>query len=291
MNLTVNPASLTADELDKRITVAFQTDALEELHVLVEERLGRNEAISGASRRLMLLRQAADLDIIREKETWRLGDNDTFFAYLQRRKQEYVERGYDAEADLLVVKEYSTIEAWCNIIRHYHERHGYSLETLAGILKTKLEVASGTCNLWDAAHDNQIDPDMEMLLFDASVSNSQLLARYSVLKGERGEDAEVDDDSFESIDGGREGINDFADGGVVGENDFVDSPVEDDNKESERDYVGVRAILNTETGIVSTWIRRGRSDVRVKLGRFDVQDPDLRQIILGLCEEWRVTLE
>ena len=277
-------SSLSADDLDKRITVAQQTQNLPMLHVLIEERLQRNEVISGATRRLMLLKQAIDLNIIRENETWRLGDFDTFYEYLARRRQEYESRGYDAESDLLVVRGYPTIEAWCNIIRHYHMRHALKLEVLAGIPKSKLEIASGTCNVWDAEHEGQIDPDLLNLLVDDAVASEDMLSLYANRKKAEGIEPQIEDGEPITTD-------DPPAGEDKEETAHQTAPELDEKDYDPRNDQELGVSLDTETGFLVAWVRRKGTEIPTNIGRLDVKDDGKRDLILSLCKSWRITLK
>lgn len=267
---------LPADELDRHIQVALVTKDKPALHLLVEERLHRNEVISGASRRLCLLRQAFDLDLINSNETWREGHAETFFDYLRHRRLEYEQRGYDAESDLLCVKGYGTVMSWLNIVLHYHHRHAMPLEQLAGIPKGKLEVASGACNLYDATHEDEMDAELRHLLLDDSVTADTLLERYYAGKEEAPalEGAEIEGDAGAEV-GGDDGQ--VADGG---EDFAADVP---DPADEELDIV-----LNTETGELTAWVNHGRGALPVALGLLRVKDSNAHPLIINLCQSWGI---
>lgn len=279
--LAQNLGDISPDELDRRISIEMQArDNIPQLHLLIEERLGRNEVISGASRRMMLLRQAADLNVMRDFETWKQGSWESFYEYMKDRKAEYERRGFDSEADILVVKGYSTTESWCNIVRHYVDRHGWSVERLSYVPKRKLEIASGTCNIWDVAHDGEADPDMMDLLFDSSVSADDILTLYSQRKKKEGVEIEITKPHIDDIP-------DDADdeGGDRERGDYEPKEPEDDPDEE------MRVVLDTEDGKLTAWVRHGRSEVPMVLGRLDVRNGDKREIIVNLCSTWRVVLE
>lgn len=246
---------------------------------MAEERLTRDEVVSGVSRRMSLMRQALDLDLIREHETWRLGDYASFFAYLQERKLHYERNGYDAEGDVLAVKGYVTIEAWGNIVRHYHKRHGLPLDLLAYAPKGKLEVASGACNLWDADHAGEMDPDLRDLLFDQTVTAPNLLAEYAERKREQGIEPPVMLDRDGKPEMGETDPDAEAGDGGKGS---------DDPQPEERE---LDVALDTETGVLTAWQRNGNGHVPLELGRLNVRREDARALILNLCATWGIRLQ
>lgn len=281
--LAQNLGDISPEELDKQIRIEMQArDNIGHLHLLVEERLGRNEVISGASRRLMLLKQAADLNIMRDYETWKQGTWESFYEYLKDRKAEYERRGFDSEADVLVVKGYSTTESWCNIVRHFVDRHGWSMELLSTVTKRKLEVVGGTCNAWDALHDGQADPELMNLLFDNSVSSDDILTMYAKLKKKDGVNVEIDAPHLDEMPDEEERDGDER-------TDYERDTSSDDDDDDGGDEM--RVVLDTEDGKLTAWVKHGKSEVPMTLGKLDVRNDDKREIIVNLCQTWRVILQ
>lgn len=278
-------ASLSAEELDKHLSIAVTVDDKPAIHALAEERLSRDEFISGVSRRLGMLRQVVDLDLISRHETWRLGNYDSFYAYLAERKREYEQRGYDSDGDILVVKGYSTVLAWSNIINHFHRRHGIALDLLSYVPKSKLEVVSGACNRWDVNHDDQMDRDMYELLFDTTVTKEDILLVYAERKRRNGEQIPIADSGAEITAPAENGQSEN-DGGESDENGAGDAGADDAPPDDELDVT-----MDTETGVLLAWVRRGSGHLPLEIGRFYIKNENARDMVLNLCETWRIRLK
>lgn len=280
LDVALKPDLLSADELDKQLSIAVATGDKPSIHALAEERLSRDEFISGFSRRKAMLLQTLDLDLIREHETWRLGDYPSFYAYLNERRLEYEGQGYDSEADILVVKGYSTVLAWSNIVAHFHRRHNIPIELLSYVPKGKLETVSGVCNRWDAAHDDQMDQDLHELLFTATVTKDDILPLYAKRKKLQGIAVPVDDTGGKIEPKAEDEDRELDGGGETDGSDESDPP-----EQRELDIT-----MDTETGELTAWLRRGKGHVPMVFGRLYVKSGDKYDMIINLCETWRVRL-
>ena len=279
--LALVPSSLSEDELEKRLSIAVATDDKPTIHALAEERLSRHEYMSGVSRRHSMLLQTIDLDLMRLHETWRLGHYESFYAYLKERRVEHERRGFDAEGGVLVAKNYSTVMAWSNIVSHFHRRHGIRLDLLAHAPKRKLEIVSGVCNRWDMLHDDEMDKDLLGLLFEESVSSEDILSLYAHRKRSNGEPEPVNDD------GGRIETDQEDEGIERRDRDEPDQDEEGGDNEQEE----LEVVLDMGSGDLTAWVRKGSGHVPARLGALLINNVDVHELIVNLCQTWRVRLQ
>ncbi len=278
--------SVTDETLDGELRLAEKSHDLKALHLLAGERLRRDQEGAVGWERLSLLRQAADLEVFQRNETYRDEGFANFLTFLHALALDYRQTHAETSESVLCLKKYVTVESYLNIIRHYHKRHGMTLELLAGFPKGKLEVLSGVCNQWDSLHADHIDADVLAVLRDEAVTSETASAAYAKLKG-RGmlSEAEANESAGKSDECQ---VQSGAGGGLDNERG---EPAEDAGDSHPPPEQRVGWTLDSETGRLTAWIPGAcEQTITKEVGVRFVDKDDVKPLVLGFASEHGIGL-
>lgn len=170
---------LTPAVLDAEINAAISKRDKQAIEILTTERILRAISASGES----VWSQVRDLLIKQQSETWRVTGYSSFGEYYNALRLQIP----TGEADPFWLKRnYGTWESYATILRHYYERHQLELADLSRWGFARLQVMNSYCAEYDAVHDGQLDPDVERVLSDFTISKEQLIDAYRKLKKKHG---------------------------------------------------------------------------------------------------------